>query len=329
MLNFEDADPNAGPGLAGAIKGKNVPGQPWMGSAAVGTTQIYNRRALAKSSKFKQKSVVYYSCQEMLQRDMAGTLAKGDLANIRADCSSAKTIAFILHGKPGETEHGFATSGAQLCSWKDLGKLALLVLPDGGSYNIALIMCYGGRSENARLDHRGAIPDTDLKTSFAYKFFRSICVSRHVRMSARTGAVSNDSSVNHTVESEEQVFLLLDRQEAMAKRTLKKSTMDIRKAALLSSKGVSEAQFGAILDAFVLNNAKVPVGEVETFAKKYIIYSSRVNYYLQSFYNTNDLNPLTKFGKLIYTYDGHDLEITARYDTGNGDNYQLYKGRLL
>src|SRR5277367_329344 len=97
MLNFEDADPNADPGLLTSVKGKNVPNFQGIGAAAAGTAKIYHNRALAKSSFFKTKTAVYYSCQEILQRDMANTLVKTDLDNIRRDCRGAKTIAFIIH----------------------------------------------------------------------------------------------------------------------------------------------------------------------------------------------------------------------------------------
>jgi hypothetical protein len=333
MLNFEDADPNAAPGLLTSVKSKNVPNFQGIGAAAAGTAKIYHNRALAKSSFFKTKTAVYYSCQEILQRDMANTLAKTDLDNIRRDCRGAKTIAFIIHGSPGETEHGFATTGAQLCSWKDLGRLALMLLPDGATYNIALIMCYGARSENAKIDHRGQIPDTDLKTSFAYKFFRSICVARRVRMTARTGAVSNDSSLNHTVETEEQVFLLLKQQKAMAKRAQNKVAMDAEKVKVFNKSGLGkpafDQQFNTALMQFVNNPQHVPQNALEQFAKDYIIYTPYVNQYLAAKFNPADLGNRMKYGKLIYSYDGNNLEIIARYDTGNGPNYQLYYGRLL
>ncbi|HEX3435655.1 MAG TPA: hypothetical protein VHT24_02730 [Pseudacidobacterium sp.] len=334
LLNFEDADPNAGPGKATAIKGKDVQNAQHIGGAAAGTANIYQNRALAKSSFFKKRQVVFYTCQEILQRNIAGTLAQTDLANIQKDCKSAKTIAFIIHGKPGETEHGFATTGEQLCSWKDLSKLALLILQPGHQYNIALIMCYGARSENVKIDHRGQIPDQDLKTSFAYKFFRSICRKRSIRMTARTGAVSNDKSINHMVETEEEVFLYLKMQKALAKRTLNKVSMDADKVKFFNESGLSkpefEKQFGEALLHVAENPKYVPQNDLEKFAKDYIIYSSKVNQYLRAKYDPADLGNRAKYGKLIYTYDGHTLEIIARYGTDHhGPNFQLYYGRLL
>lgn len=330
MLNFEDPDANAGPGVATGIKGKNVQNIGTIGSAAAGTTKIYNNRALSKSSFWKKKEVVYYSCQEILQRDQNKNLDKADLARIRQDCQSAKTVSFIIHGTPTDTEHGFSTSGAALCTWKELGQLALLLLPDGKDYHIALIMCYAARSQQADLDHNGQIPVNELKTSFAYKFFRSICVYRSVRMTARTGAVSNDSNLNHTVETEEQVFQLLEKQQAMQLRTANKASMDLQKTNLFNSKGLTAKTFDLELKKFLDNPNRVPHGKVETFAKQYIIYTPYMAGFIQNKFDQAKLGNRSKYGKLIYSYNGGVLEIVSRYDTdSHGANYSLYRGALL
>jgi hypothetical protein len=117
MLNFEDADPAAGPGLVQGVKGKHVvAGIGAIGAPAEATTKVYARRALAKSSFLNKKEVVYYPCQEILQRDKDHTLNNTEVANIRKDCKSAKTIAFIIHGSPTDTEQGFSTAGGAVCS---------------------------------------------------------------------------------------------------------------------------------------------------------------------------------------------------------------------
>lgn len=330
MLNFEDADPTAGPGLATAIKGRNVPNIGTIGGAAAGTTKIYHNRALAKSKWHNKKEVVYYPCQEILQRDIAKTLDRNDLANIRRDCESAKTIAFIIHGTPTDTDRGFSTAGGALCTWKDLGRLALLLLPDTRDYSIALVMCYAARSQEADLDHTGQISPNQLRTSFAYKFYRSVCQLRRIRMTARTGAVSNDAGINHTVETEEQVFLLLEKQQAMGKRTLNKVAMDLQKTNLLNSKGLNAQQFDAELQKFLNNPSRVPVGEVETFAKNYIIYTPYMAGYIQAQFDQAKLGNRSKYGKLVYTYTNGVLDIIARYATdAHAENYSLYRGPLL
>lgn len=86
MLNFEDAGATAVPGLAVGVKGKNVPNVAGIGGAAVGTVKIYHNRALGRSTWYKRKQVVYYPCQEILQRDLAAIkpgLARGTVFRAR------------------------------------------------------------------------------------------------------------------------------------------------------------------------------------------------------------------------------------------------------
>jgi hypothetical protein len=326
ILNFEDADATS---AAGAIQRQAAAKPPTFGAAAAGTLGVYNQRADRKSKWYKAREAVSYSCQELIARDKNGTLSRADVQQIRTDCLSAKTIAIIIHGQPTDTEHGFSTGGAAVCDWTDLSNLALKLFPkDTKVYDVALIMCYGARSQDADLDHRGQIPANQLKTSFAYKFFRRICVFRNVRMSARTGAVSNDAALDHTVETEEQVFFVLDKQRAMAQRALNKPAMDLQKQALLAGGNPTPAQFDQMLLKFANEPWRPPVNATESFAKSYIIYSAYVNLFLQN--QRANLGNMSKYGKLVYSYNG-TLTITSRYDNGggNGPNYQLYHGALL
>lgn len=333
LLNFEDADPNAGPGPVTGIKGKHVPTYAGAGAAAAGTAKVYQNRAIAKSSEHGRKRVVFYPCQEILQRNQAGQLAKTDLENIRKDCMSAKTIAFIIHGEPEETEHGFGTDGSQLCTWRELGNLARLLLPQGHSYNIALIMCYGARSQNARLDHRGQIPDTDLKTSFAYKFFRRICVKRQVRMTARTGAVSNDMDVNHMVETEEQVFLALDTAAAKVTRNTNKDSMEAEKKELQKKLKLDDEKFQQQFGPYLLKYVDFPhtvpkrKDKLDEFASRYVLFTPYFQRHLANKYDPDALGNRAKYGKLVYTYTGGRLKILARYSKTGND--VLYDGKLL
>lgn len=109
MLNFEDADPNAGTGAPNRFKLSKL-GTSGAGGAAAGTVQMYGRRALGRSTFFKKREVIYYPCQELIQEDKAGTLSRDEVAQIRKDIEEAKTVGVIIHGKPDETEHGFATA---------------------------------------------------------------------------------------------------------------------------------------------------------------------------------------------------------------------------
>jgi hypothetical protein len=190
-------------------------------------------------------------------------------------------------------------------------------------------MCYGARSQNPRLDHRNLIPANDLKTSFAYKFFRAICVSRNVRLVARTGAVSNDAAYDHTVETEEQVFSVLDKQAARQERTLNKATRDAQKNQYLINNGLTGQQFDQLLFRFV-QTPNAPIRNPhDQFAKDYIIYSNYVNQYIDALIGPQNLGNRSKYGKLVYGYAGNVLTIVNRYDTGAGANTVMYNGPLL
>ena len=90
-------------------------------------------------------------------------------------------------------------------------------------------------------------------------------------------------------------------------------------------------QFGKLLENFLNNPNQMPNGEVETFAKQYIIYTPYMSGFIQNKYQNSTLGNRQKYGKLIYTYDG-TLRIVARYDdagSGRGPNHVLYAGPLL
>lgn len=335
ILNFEDKNPNFQQGVA--VQPTTTGKPAGIGGAAEGTLKIYRNRALKKSSVFSKKGVSHYSCQELMALDRAGALTKQDIQHIRNDCNQAKTIAVVIHGMPDETEHGFSTDGDSVATWGQLSNLALMLFPNRSKkFNIALIMCYAARSEDHKLNHQGVIPPEKLKTSFAYKFFRRICLFRNIRMSARTGAVSSDGDVNHTIENEEQVFYVIEKGEASQKRLANQKTgtgngddaITLQKNMFLEVTGTSPQKLQQVMDKFVQDPHKIPKGPLETFAKNHITYSNQVGGYLMNKFP--DRNQTTKFGKLIYDYDGA-LTITRRYDdeTGNGGNQILYHGPLL
>ena len=330
MLNFEDADPNAGTGAAARLKLKHLPTSNAVGSAASGTARIYGNRALARSTVFKKRQVVFYPCQEILLRDENKTLDRTDVDNIRRDCEEAKTIGIIIHGAPSDTDHGFSTAGASVCTWKDLGRLMLLLLPDTRDYNVALIMCYAARSDDSSLNHDGHIPASELKTSFAYKFFRNICRLRRIKMTAWTGAVSNDADINHTVETEEQVMMVLQKQQSMSLRNQNKTTMEQARDLLLLKHTLTVNAFDKVVQQYAMSPNLPTKGEVEDFAKQFVIYSPYVSHFITNSFDSQKLGNKSKYGKLVYTFNGGVLEIIARYQTSvHGANYSLYSGPLL
>lgn len=339
ILNFEDPDPKFGGVAPNRIAVEN-PGTKMKrsqalkdsgaaGPAAQATTHIYANRV--GFSKKKDRDLVFYPCQEILSAQKNNTLSQVDLDAIQKDCAEAKTIAIFIHGDVIDTEHGFATGGVQICTWKDLGELMLLLLPATRENNIALLMCYGARSSNATLNHEGMIPSTELSTSFAYKLFRSICVHRQIRMSARTGLLRTDQGVNHLVECEESAMKQAMYQHALQQqRGVRKAEMDRLVTEVCEEHRLSREDFDAIVEEFAKNPAQMAWGEVQHVAKRYVIYSRHMEMYVKNSFKGQRTGDLEKYGKLVYTYKGGRLEIISRFDRDyTAKTYTLYEGQLL
>ena len=342
MLNFEDSDPNFDGKRPNRILLEN-PGTTFKRSptlAASGAAQgpaqgaaaVYaNRIGFGSKSYHKGQEVSFYPCRELIDLDRKDQLSRKDMDEIRQDCQSAKTIGIIIHGGISDTEHGWATDKGQVCTWKELGQLMLLLLPAADRiYNIALIMCYGARSSNAKLDHDGRISPTDLKTSFAYKLFRTICVGRNVRMSARIGLVRTDYMTNFLVETEEGTRKQILYQESFQLQGMNKVTMDQKKIELCTRKHISAELFDTIVKQFAMTPTKEPNGELQKFAKQYVIYSDHLKTFIDNSVSPEKIKDRSQYGKLIYKYSNGTLEIISRYDlTSDGLAYTLYKGALL
>jgi len=166
-------------------------------------------------------------------------------------------------------------------------------------------MCYGARSENFRLDHQGMIPAADLKTSFAYKFYRRICTFRNVRMTARTGATGFDTQTGRsTVESEASVRASADKDEYLRDvNTLAAITdyTNLKDSYNKSAHGGSQvrAQLWIPLEMKFRNNPDaVAVGAEETTIRAYFQVVKRKNEFADAMMGQDR----TKYGKYVYKY---------------------------
>jgi hypothetical protein len=325
ILNFEDPNPG---NSTGKIQGGRNLQKLGAGASAGGTAEVYKKR----EAQFDKATMVFYPCQELIARDRTGTLSKDDVADIRKHIDKSKTVVFIIHGKPDDTDSGFSTSGGAVCTFKELGRLAKLLMPVRDEpYRVSLIMCYGARCSNVRLNHDGMIPPGALATSFAYKFFRELCGARNVRMVAWTGAVSNDGDLKHTCENEEQVLYVDKKQEVAAlQASSQKQDIDLEKSALLKKHNITDQDFGnKVLFKFSNNPNAAPTNEIDAFAIRYLPYSPmRANWMMNLYPNRTQTS---NYGKIIYAFDGAQLVITNRYGSTGGlpVNTELYRGPLL
>jgi hypothetical protein len=124
--------------------------------------------------------------------------------NIFALCESADKIMLGLHGRYDDTEQGFAGLGWKrghdvIGNYRDFAELIASFLRTGKSYKLALIVCFGARSADFNKNHDGNLEPADIKSSFAYKFFKEICTKADITITARTGSVSFDSKTGRSL----------------------------------------------------------------------------------------------------------------------------------
>ena len=275
-------------------------------------------------------------------KDLKDGTALGDrLRAARDDCDVAEKIYLCTHGLANDTEHGFgaASGGDALGTWKDFGRLMARLLPKKDKlYKVALVMCYGARTEQyyARdLNHQGMIPEALLKTSFAYKLYSYLCNTRgrQVTMTARTGAVGFDAATGvSTVEQEAAIDIALDLEEYLRSpkidRILKKWA-EYKRVAM--EEGEEQGNKWAELNWKYKNN---PNAYASPFSKKAV--AGKAYHQVVAYKNAREMKKfeyqdLQKYGKIVYTNGGGTLTIVNKYghNSGIGPGTVLYTGPFL
>ena len=293
----------------------------------------------SKFSLFSGNEVLELSLFALMAKYQAGHLPLSDpeLQTVRTACAGATKIMLCLHGLHNDVQSGFAddsmahTPMAAVASHTDLARFTRSFLPLLDKvYNLALIMCYGARSQNYRLDHQGMIPANELRTSFAYKFYSQICIPRNVRMTARTGATGFDERTGgSTVESEASVLARADKDDFLrlaATQTDINDYIALKDSYTKAAHGGSEARALAWLamDGRFRDNPDLVAANLD---------EAKVRAYHQvlrrkAAYEANmQGQDRSKYGKYVYTYSAEDqLTIYSKYPK---PGVPLYHGPLL
>ncbi len=263
-------------------------------------------------------------------------MSAAQLTRVQQSCRHANKIFLCIHGKHNDTESGFASltlGGAMknLTTWQQLANFMILLMPERFEpYNLALIMCYGARTEQFRLNQQGDLPTDQLKSSFAYKFFSKICVARKIRMTARTGAVQMDPSTGHSmVESEESVNAHADQEDFLRAREEEgvfDSIKDLKTRMTTRAGGASEesAQLWMALEA---RYKATPDAAANTDEERIIRTYHQALRRKKEYQAVMEANPdKTKFGKIVYSYSDDVLIIRCKYPL---PGVNLYSGPLL
>jgi hypothetical protein len=152
----------------------------------------------------------------------------GEALRIAISCDVADKILLGIHGYVGDATCGYVGKFGERSgpvNFRELAQFLLRFLTSRSEcFNLGLIMCFGARAQDHLVDHDSALTERQVKSSFAYRFYKEICTLRHVRMTARTGAVSfSEHDGKSLVQSEaavgaEVLFERLDERETEATR---------------------------------------------------------------------------------------------------------------
>lgn len=138
-------------------------------------------------------------------------------ADIKSKCKGATEVMLSIHGPMTSTDYGLIRStnpahADERVTIQQLSQLLLMLFVPSASYNFTLVMCFGARSSQYRLDHQN-LDQIDWTDSFAFKLFNRISPQRKVRMTARTGELSfNTVTGKSEVQTELAIQGTLDNQ---------------------------------------------------------------------------------------------------------------------
>ncbi|EAQ63418.1 thymidine phosphorylase [Marinomonas sp. MED121] len=173
-----------------------------------------NSKYLRKSRVTEIDIVSFYRAFINGPQDAAFNRQRNDLKN---KCKGATEVMLSIHGPMTSTDYGLirATNPVnpdERVTVRQLAELLLMLFIPKVNYNFTLVMCFGARSSQYRLDHQN-LDLIDWTDSFAYKLFDSISPRRQVRLTARTGELSfNTVTGKSEVQTELAIQGTLDNQ---------------------------------------------------------------------------------------------------------------------
>lgn len=236
---------------------------------------------------------------------------------IALKASVADKILLSIHGHADDTTCGYIERfgmSSKRVNFRDLAQFLLLLLPNQSErFHLALITCHAARAQNFRKDHTGPLTALDVKSSFAYRFYKEICTQRHVLMTARTGSVSHSEHDGRSlVQTEAGVLCEVDLQALQESKEIERLNR--------AYEGLKEREFeryGHIRD-FLRRQALIE-NELERGRTDWSMASFEDRIILAYQQAKRRINRLTrlqneergKYGKFIYEYDRSNLVMTV------------------
>jgi hypothetical protein len=244
---------------------------------------------------------------------------------------NADKIMLGVHGRFDDTDQGFAGLGwgqghGPIGSVDEFADLFGDLLVPGHTYKVALIVCFGARSRHYRKDHYGGLTDQDIKSSFAFKFYKRIYRRANVTMTARTGSVGFDSQTGRSlVQTEAAVQADIEFAEIQgAQRTRTVADRYTRLGEQLANAPNQQGglSFPEMDELFRDDPMRPPQSTEQSIVKDYANIRTRLNA-LTEIKGTDR----TKYGKFVYTSQGDRIQVYRKYDAqGQPVMTQLFDG---
>jgi hypothetical protein len=304
--------------------------------------------AAAGGDELDQENVRTEHPYELVKEHLGGRLPANDerLKNLQSRCAWADKILIATHGsrKP-ETcfiDLPDPAGRQELMDATTLGEFILKCLTeDARPYRLVLVMCWGARGIPTDLDYNQVLGEANLKSSFAFKFFTSICTKRQIRLSAWTGMLNFDAATGHSVIEDESSLEARRNQKRLAVDTKREASATAYKqrkvtgsAALLEGRlkpALKEVGETGRPNETVFSLSDYPSPEERVIAEEY---QWRYKIALERKKVTDCVTP--KAGKFIYTYENGKVRVRRRYPRQSeaqlGDTVHpdfLYEGPLV
>lgn len=287
------------------------------------TQQSMNKKKISKSKKPKTNIKLLSGIVLMQTQEYSKEILK-----IKTLCATADKIMFAVHGEYDNTTQGFVGLGwekgsAVIGNYKDFALLISHFLNKKKEYKIALIVCYGARSQNFKLDHEGNIDPEDIKSSFAYKFFKELCTKYKFTLTARTGAIEFETNTGRSlVQTELALSKEIEERELQKGNKIVKLSEDYEQLQKEYSQKNKYKKFLEIVESMKLPNSN-PKNETEKIIKEHNEVRRKMNEISQ--YKNK---AKSKYGKFVYIYKKGKVRVYRKYEQGEKVMTLLYKGNL-
>lgn len=284
------------------------------------------------------------------------TLDNQDLLQIQAACLTAEKIFFATHGSDKKTDvclidrddegylEAHETVARETILTYEQAAQFMEILFGNAPTILVLVMCYAARSTDYTLDHRQALPQQAIESSFAFRLFRCLTQKTKIlKMNAWTTMLNfRVETGNSVVQSEESYLAVLEQKHLVSvvkltvesKYNLVKDQIESNNAladfeadlkSLKSKDAIKGKEWNAVKQRTDELRAQAPTCDAVEPIFNYWMRQIRV-LFIQTNLNTDPT--YMKTGKLLYTFDTGTIKVFVRFPAGQEEPLQIYPAKL-